>query len=103
MSGTHAMGGFTWERLRKEILRIAREDKIDEEELLLISSIPYKMPSFTGDTISIEYLNNECDQTNDELLLPMPEWCKDVNADIDLDKISYYFGNIDGLTVKDDF
>ena len=88
------MAGYQWEHLRKEILRISKETSLDYEEQQLIAMTPKRVEKFTGSSIDIEYLDPEKDQTNEELLLPTPSWCKNITV-----TESKYFGGVNGLQV----
>ena len=99
LSSTHQMVGYSWQHLRKEILRIAKETELDTEELQLIAMIPKKVKVFTQSSIDIRYLDPEKDQTNEELLLPTPLWCKDIVV-TDNVVLAKYFGGLHGLIVN---
>ena len=55
----------------------------EEEEMLDL--LPRKADDFKGDTISIDYLKEDTDQTAEQLALPLPKWADGENLEELLD------------------
>lgn len=77
LSSTHNLKGKSWKPLRRRLLNISKAKDVSEiylEEEEMLSQLPTKFEKFDSDSISIDYLKPDVDQTSEEMLIPLPLW-----------------------------
>ena len=82
LSSVHNLKGEEWKPLRHRLLNMAHtEDWNDlyKEEEEMLDLLPRKAEDFKGETISIDYLKEDTDQTAEQLALPLPKWANEEN------------------------
>lgn len=66
---------------------MANRDNLYEEEVEMLSKLPKKFESFSGNNIDIGYLDPwESDMIVKEMMLPCPKWAQEEELQRNLDK-----------------
>lgn len=88
ISYTHKLKGPSWKLVRQLLLTIAHGGCDFEEEAQMLKLLPAKFEDFSGEGISIDYLDDdmeregwESDMLMREMMLPCPVWAQTEHID----------------------